>query len=213
MNTEEIAASYDQIADHWASDEFPASDGIEQHKRAIAFSAKTGNALDIGCGSSGRIVDLLLHSGFSVHGIDISSRMIELARTRGQAATFERADIGNWEFPLRYDFISAWDSIWHLDVDRQRKVTRKISEGLKEDGIFIFTTGAIDAPSEHTDSFLGQRLFYGALGIPNLLNLLQDCGLILRHLEYDQFPEKHLYLITQKSPDQPCHTTRTSAPR
>ena len=199
MSPEEIAASYNEIADHWASDDFPASNGIEQHKKAIAFTVEKRNALDIGCGSSGRLIDLLLGSGFSVHGVDVSSRMIELARRRSMEASFTCADICEWELPPRYDFISAWDSIWHLDVDRQKIVIRKIAEGLKKDGVFIFTTGAVDSPSEHTDTYLSQKLFYGVLGIPDLLKHLQDCGLILRHLEYDQFPEKHLYLIVQKT--------------
>ena len=64
--------------------------------------------------------------------------------------------------------------------------------------MFIFTTGGVDEPSEHTDSYMGQKLFYGVLGIPDLLELLQECGLILRHFEYDEYPEKHLYLIAQK---------------
>ncbi|HEY7714658.1 MAG TPA: class I SAM-dependent methyltransferase, partial [Candidatus Binatia bacterium] len=80
MTPSEIAKSYDQLADKWNSDEFPRDNGIEQHKRAIAFLKEKRHALDIGCGSSGRIIDLLISRGFAVEGLDISSRMIELAK-------------------------------------------------------------------------------------------------------------------------------------
>lgn len=199
MTPKEIAASYDDIAEYWVGEEFPVCNGIEQHKKAIAFSSNKGTALDIGCGSSGRIVDLLLESGYSVEGIDISSKMIDLARDRSPKATFECADICEWRFSKKYDFVSAWDSIWHLNLEWQKKVLQKVSEGLNAGGIFIFTTGGVDKPTEHSDSFLGKKLFYGVLGIPKLLPLMQSCGLIVRHLEYDQFPERHLYVIAQKS--------------
>lgn len=70
MTPSEIAKSYDQLAEQWNSDEFPRDNGIEQHKRAIAFLKEKRRALDIGCGSSGRIIDLLISRGFDVEGLD-----------------------------------------------------------------------------------------------------------------------------------------------
>ena len=43
-----------------------------------------------------------------------------------------------------------------------------------------------------------QDLFYGALGEAKLLEILSDCDLRLRHFELDQYPEKHLVLISSK---------------
>ena len=72
MNPKDVAKSYDSIAERWNSEDFPRQNGVEQHKRAIAFVKRRGRALDIGCGSSGRIVDLLLEHGFQVEGLDLS---------------------------------------------------------------------------------------------------------------------------------------------
>jgi len=112
----EIAKSYDQLAERWNSDQFPRDNGIEQHKRAVVFLKERPHDLDIGCGSSGRIIDLLISYGFAVEGFDISSRMIKLAKQGHPDVTFHHADICEWEFPRKYDFISAWDSIWHLPL-------------------------------------------------------------------------------------------------
>ncbi len=45
---------------------------------------------------------------------------------------------------------------------------------------------------------MGVPVYYSVLGIPNTLKLIDSCGCVCRHLEYDQYPETHLYLIVQK---------------
>ncbi len=199
MTPGDIAKSYDQLADHWNSDAFPRNNGIEQHERAIAFVTEKGHALDIGCGSSGRIIDLLTSHGFEVEGLDISYRMIELAKNRHPNVTFHHADICEWMFPRKYDLISAWDSIWHLPSADQEPVLKKILQSLTPGGVCIFTTGGLDAPSEKVDSTMGPPMYYSVLGIPNTLKLISETGCICRHLEYDQYPELHLYVIAQKA--------------
>ena len=199
MKPSDLAKSYDQLADHWNSDAFPRANGIEQHERAIAFVGRKGRALDVGCGSSGRMIDLLQDHGFEVEGLDLSDRMIELARQRHPTVTFHHADICQWQLPSTYDFISAWDSIWHIPLAEQEPVLRKLCQGLTAGGVFIFTTGGLDAPSEKVDSAMGPQMYYSVLGIPNLLKLLSESGCICRHLEYDQYPELHVYVIAQKT--------------
>lgn len=198
MTPAEIAKSYDQLADHWNSDAYPREYGIEQHEQAIAFVPEKGHALDIGCGSSGRIIDLLSGHGFEVEGLDISSRMLELARERHPNITFHHSDICEWVFPGKYEFISAWDSTWHLPLTQQAPVLRKILQALAPGGVSIFTTGGTDQPSEKTDTAMGPPLYYSVLGIPAMLKLLSEAGCVCRHLEYDLYPELHLYVIAQK---------------
>jgi SAM-dependent methyltransferase len=198
MTPEEIAKSYDQIADQWNSGDFPRANGIEQHERAIAFLKERRHALDIGCGSSGRIIDHAIGHGFNIEGLDVSHRMIELAKKRHPSITFHHADITNWKFSKKYDFISAWDSIWHLPLADQEMVLTKILRGLTNGGVCIFTTGGLDAPEEKTDSAMGPPMYYSVLGIPRTLQLISDSQCVCRHLEYDQYPELHLYVIAQR---------------
>lgn len=199
MTPNEVARSYDQLAAQWNSDSFPRSNGIEQHERAIAFLKEKRYALDIGCGSNGRIIDLLVSQGFAVEGLDISPQMIELARLRHPNVAFHLADICEWDFPRRYDLISAWDSIWHLPLTSQEPVMTKILQGLTPGGVCIFTTGGLDAPAEKVDATMGPQMYYSVLGIPKTLALISEVGCICRHLEYDQLPESHLYIIAQRA--------------
>lgn len=199
MNPEQIAKSYDKLASHWSGDGFNRSNGIEQHRRALRFMSKRGKAIDIGCGSSNRIIDLLILEGFEAEGLDISPEMLRLARFAHPQVPFHLADICQWEFPEKYDFISAWDSIWHAPLSMHEAILAKLCNGLEDNGILIFTSGGVDGPGDNTNPFRGEPLYHAALGIPHLLEIISRENCICRHLEYDQFPEQHIYLIVQKS--------------
>jgi len=199
MDPREIAKAYDQLADRWNDDPLLRNYGIPQHERAMAFVKEKGTALDVGCGSNGRIIDLLMNCGFSVEGLDLSSRMIELAKQRHPNVTFHQADICEWDFPRTYDLISAWDSIWHVPLANHEPVLKKILQALTPGGVCIFTTGGLDAPSEKVDSAMGPEMYYSVLGIPAMLQLLSKSGCVCRHLEYDQLPELHLCVIAQRA--------------
>lgn len=199
MDPQQTAAHYDRIAHHWADNPGLARNGIAQHERALKFLGRTGRAIDVGCGSNGRFIDLLLSRGFAVEGLDLSAGMLALARAKHPQVTFHHADICTWGFPHRYDFISAWDSIWHVPLERHPAVLEKLCAALTPGGILIFTSGGVDTPGHVTNPCHGQPLYHAALGIPQLLRLIEQYDCVCRHLEYDQYPESHLYLIAQKS--------------
>jgi len=198
MDPADTGRSYDQIAQSW-QDLPNKSYGVAQVERAIQFTKNRGAALDVGCGSHGRILDLLLRHGFQPEGIDISTEMIALARKRHPQITFHHADICAWNPSKPYDFISAWDSTWHLPLERQEPVLQKICTALAPGGVYLFTAVGIDVPIETTArSCWGIDLPYSSLGIPRYLELLAQFGCVCRHLEYDQYPEQHLVIIAQK---------------
>lgn len=197
MDPAATGRSYDKLAHTWQ--ELPnKSYGIAQFERAIQFTKNRGAALDIGCGSEGRMMDLLLRHGFNPEGVDVSAEMISLARQRHPHIPFHHADISQWEFPRPYDFISAWDSTWHLPLEKQQPYLEKVCADLAPNGVYIFTTGGLDEPDEKFNSDMGVALGYSTLGIPKLLDLLTKFGCVCRHLEYDQYPEQHLVVIAQK---------------
>lgn len=198
MQPSEVAQSYDQIAHRWQDPRVELS-GLDQHKRALAFVKTHGNALDVGCGCSGRLIDLLISRGFRVQGVDVSERMIALARQRHPGVEFYHHDICTWTLPRAYDFITGWDSIWHVPLDTLGAVLEKLCGGLNRHGVFIFTIGGVDQPGEVRDSYMGPAMYTATLGIPETLAVLDRCGCVCRHLEYDQHPQPHVYVIAQKA--------------
>jgi RimJ/RimL family protein N-acetyltransferase len=194
MTPEQVAASYDQIAHRWLD---VSTYGFAQIERAVAFVKHRGVALDVGCGA-GRCRGLLARHGFRTDGIDVSPAMIALARGRHLEARLFHADVGRWDLPRSYDLIVAWDSVWHVPLAQQEAVLTKLCRGLSAGGVLVFTTGGTDAPSEKQDSCMGPPMYHATLGVPKTLRVLAGAGCVCRHLEYDQYPEAHVYLIAQK---------------
>ncbi|MBE7210658.1 MAG: class I SAM-dependent methyltransferase [Gluconacetobacter diazotrophicus] len=199
MQPSEVAASYDAIAERWLEPHLETN-GIRQHEQAVRFRAGGGHALDVGCGCSGRFIRLLEHHGYEVEGLDVSARMIALARARHPGVTFHRADVCAWTPGRRYDFITAWDSIWHVPRECSEGVVQKLCGALAPGGVFIWTTGGTDGPQEKRDAEMGQPMYYSVPGIPRTLQAVAEAGCVCRHLEYDQLPEPHVFLIAQKAP-------------
>jgi SAM-dependent methyltransferase len=73
-----------------------------------------GAILDVGCGS-GYIASLLEKQGFKVTGIDISTRMLELARSNAPQSAFLRMSMRRLEFPREsFDGVLCLYSIIHV---------------------------------------------------------------------------------------------------
>ncbi len=198
MTPTEIGLAYDRITHLWQNQSFDQNNGIEQHKKAIAFTQSRGKALDVGCGCTGRLIDLLLDLGFEPEGIDISVEMIDLARQKQPTVKFYHEDICEWDIIYKYDFITAWDSLWHIPLNQQRKVLTKLLTSLNPNGVLIFSGGGTDNEDEHKNDFMGVEVSYSSLGINGFLQLFIELGCICRHLEYDQYPELHTCFIVQK---------------
>ena len=199
MNPSDIGQAYNQITHIWESESFNKNNGIAQHEKAIEFSKNQGKALDIGCGCTGRFIDLLQNKGFQPAGIDVSSEMIQLAKNRHPHIDFHHEDICKYELPNKYDFITAWDSIWHIPLAEQENVITKIVNSLNLGGVFIFSFGGTPEPGDQKNKHMGPEVYYSSLGINGFLKIFMNLGCIIRHLEFDQHPELHTYLIVEKA--------------
>ncbi len=209
MQPSEVGASYDTIAQQWLESHLDKN-GIRQHEHALKFRPVGGIALDVGSGCNARFIRLLRHHKYEVEGLDVSEQMISLAKSRNPGVTFYHADVCEWEAPKQYDFITAWDSIWHVPLDRSERVLKKLCHALTPGGVLIWTTGGVDGPQEKRDSYMGPPMYTSALGIPKTLQAITDAACVCRHLEYDQLPEKHVFLIAQKALDEKSNPGNTA---
>ena len=56
---------------------------------------------------------------------------------------------------------------------------------------------------------MGLEMYYATLGIQGLLDVIDEAGCVCRHLEFDQLPEKHLFLVVQRRDATPGAEERT----
>ena len=188
-----LGEKYDKLARWWHSQHKNSNYGVEQIKKALQFCANGGNALDVGCGAGGRMVKAMQEKGLAVTGIDVSPEMIKLAIENHPDENFFVDDICHFQATEKYQFILAWDSIFHLPLEEQKPVIVKLCQLLAKDGILIYTFG--DAIGEHDDQMKGDTFHYSSIGIEENLTILAMHDVTCKHLELDQWPEKHVYLI------------------
>lgn len=196
MSPKELGAKYDKVAGWWQQQMQGSSYGLAQLQRAISYCHKKEKALDVGCGSGGRMINLLLKAGFSVMGIDVSAEMLKLARQNHPEVHFQKADICDWQSDQTYDLILAWDSIFHLPLEKHAEVTGRLCGMLEENGILLYTFG--DAMGEHLSRWQGDDFYYSSIGISKNLQVIMESDCECRHLELDQYPQKHVIMIVRK---------------
>jgi 2-polyprenyl-3-methyl-5-hydroxy-6-metoxy-1,4-benzoquinol methylase len=106
-----------------------------------------GKVLDLGCGN-GRNSLFLARRGFSVHAIDIDSKIIKNLKQESKKEKLKiniiKADIR--KFPIKentYDLILAINSLIFMKKSELQKIITKIKNGAKNNGVVIisgFTT-------------------------------------------------------------------------
>lgn len=196
MTPELTGQRYNQIAKWWQDQHQNSVYGIPQFKKAISFVKNREKFLDVGCGSSGRLIKVALECGFNAEGMDVSQEMIRLAQELHPEVKFYNEDVCTWNPPLKYDLICAWDSIFHLPINQHELVLAKLCNSLSRAGVILFTCGP--ERGEVSGVFQEQSFEYSSLGVQAFLELLGIFNCQIKHLENDQYPESHVYIIAQK---------------
>ena len=199
MHPEVLGRKYDKIAVSWQNQHDQGQYGVRQLRRALKLHDTIpdgGRALDVGCGAGGRFVRLLDDQGYRVTRVDISEQMINLAAAAHPRHAFIRQNICTWETTESFDLILAWDSLFHLPLNQQEPVISKLCSWLNNGGTLVYTFG--NATGEHEDQWHDDTFYYSSIGIDGNLRLLLDNGLAIQHLELDQHPERHVYVIATK---------------
>ena len=197
MDPRETGRRYDAIASMWDSRRLESMHGVRFLEKAIALCQSRGTALDVGCGSGGRMIDKLLVAGFRVTGVDVSPAMLEIAKARHPTVAFLNDDITEWVPQSQFDLILAWDSIFHLPHRSHAVVLGKLCACLADQGVLLFTAGGIDA--EIVGNMHGVEFAYSSLSEIALMKLVQRGGCIPVLVERDQYPLHHLVFLAVKA--------------
>ena len=199
MDPKETGMTYDAMASWWLEHMKESAYGVAALECALRFVENRQHALDVGCGCEGRFIRILLESGFHCTGLDISEAMVALATTRYPDADFSVGDMCTWQLPRKYDLITAWDSTFHLPLEIHEPVLLKLCDGLSKNGVILFSCGGGEGWGNVQGEFGGKRFEYSSLGIPEFVRLLWRFGCAIQHVEYDQYPENHAYLVAKKT--------------
>lgn len=105
--------------------------------------ARNGSILDLGCGPGNTANEVAFNSYEHYVGVDISEAALEKGRKRtldsGRSAknTFIQGDFINYEPIQKFDVILFRESMYHVPMGKIKATVDRLSNYLKEDGVFI----------------------------------------------------------------------------
>lgn len=205
MKTHEIAKAYNKIAAKYR-DARSSNTGMTYIKGFESDLVRPARILDLGCGTGVPVTKYLVECGHCVHGIDISDKMIELARITVPKATFEVADLTVWSSNNQYDAVTAWDSLFHISADLHKGILQKIYAMLAFDGSFLFSAGG--SAGEIQSTMLGEKFFYSSLSPDDYVTILTEIGFTGIKCEVDDpSGDGHVVITSRKPPNQSLEST------
>ncbi len=159
--------------------------------------------LELGCGQ-GTPTTRLLAERFTVTGVDISARQLELARSAVPNATFLHADMASLNFPPQtFDGVAAFFSLIHLPREEHAKLLERIAGWLRPGGLLVATMGVRDSLGDVEEDWLGAPMFFSHWDAATNRRLVEQAGLrILSAREEiadeDGAPVAFLWVVAEK---------------
>jgi len=116
--------------------------------------------LEIGCGNGRDAQEILKHTS-NYLGVDVSEKLIELAKEKVPNGQFLVADIEEYVLPTELDVVFAFASLIHVPRESLHKIFDAIFSSLNKGGAFRLSMKYADEymESTKTDEF-GTRTYY-----------------------------------------------------
>ena len=150
---------YDDLAETYAAGRY-LFDTMPILREFAGLLPPGARVLDAGCGTGEPVARYFVNRGDAVTGIDVSERMLALARRQVPEATFQRMDLRALDFPpASFDAIAAVYVVFHLPRAEHAGLFAGFAWVLKPGGALLLTL----ATREYTgqDEFDGEMEFLG----------------------------------------------------
>ena len=172
----DIVDLYDRHAEAWVGArrrqaQFHERGWLERFRRLVGAG---GAVLDLGCAAGEPMAAYLVEHGCLVTGVDSSRAMIALFQKRlpDQAAIV--ADMRTLSLKRAFRGVLAWDSLFHLDHDDQRRMFPIFRAHAAPRAALMFTSGP--AHGEAIGTLEGEPLYHASLDPAEYRRLLDSHG-------------------------------------
>jgi len=178
---EQSAKFWDKIAERYSKRPI-ADEAAYQKKLQVTreYFQRDMEVLEFGCGTGSTAI---IHAPYvkHIHAIDISSKMIEIAKEKADAnhvgnVTFERSSIDEFSVPDQTLDAVLGLSILHL-LDNKEGVIAKVHKMLKPGGIFVTSTACIGDTMKFFKVIAPIGKFFGLMPLVKVFTTkeLEDC--------------------------------------
>ncbi|MFH1399219.1 MAG: class I SAM-dependent methyltransferase [Candidatus Woesearchaeota archaeon] len=194
---------YDLITQKYAEKFFNDFGDMVTINQFLSMLPEKSKILDAGCGPGG-FVKYAISRGFDVQGIDLSPRMLEIAKQKVKAK-FSLMDMQNMSFPdTTFDAIVCTYTLIHTPSPQINKTLIEFNRVLKPKG-FLYLAVFKGQEEKFIDEPLmkGQKIFTKYFTEPELEEQLGEAGFstlkITESYEGGDMGAEELYVIAQKS--------------
>jgi len=166
--------------------------------------------LDVGSGTGLPYARLLVEQGFDVVGVDISSRMVELARTNVPEALFLEMSMTEMKFDGEFDGALSVFSMLLLDPPRFQEAAERIYRSLGRSGMLYLVLNepreeGADVDAEAIVEIMGEAMYSRAYTVEEVRNVFLPMGFeefgFQRHIHRtEEFGEEHVIEFLFKKP-------------
>ena len=204
------ARAYDAIGARY-DEAFPHKDG--QLAVVATMLERIGGSgarvLDVGAGTGLPTARQLVDAGCRVTGLDISSRMLEIARKNVPEAEFVYGDVVDVADEARYEAATAFFALLHLPRERIRTALRAIGDVLVPGGWFAL--GMVEADVDDVPiAFLDSRIRVTGYLRDDLRTVLTESGFTIEHEQVLSYapetssaqPEIQMFFLCRKAEER-----------
>ncbi len=194
MSNLDVKNSYNKIASRYAAqrDQFKS---IKYLEKFITYIPKGKTILDVGCGAGKPVDEFLVKNGYAVNGIDISERMIELAKQNVPDAFYEVKDmtkLADSEYCV--DGIVSFYAIFHTPREGHLAILNKFTSFMPSGGTILITMGFSEW--EGSEEFHGANMSWSHYGAAKNTELVEKAGFKIILNEIDTSGnEKHQIIL------------------
>lgn len=154
--------------------------------------------LDLGCGVGLPYDAYFIKNGFSVTGVDISERHIELAKKNVKLGKFFVGDFFTNQVKGKFDAIVSFYAIFHIPRNEHEKLLKRICSLLNKNGYILITLGTDSMKCDVDKDFVGAPMAWSSYSVEKNKKLIRDVGFDIILAAEDYRTERHLWILAKK---------------
>ncbi|MDP1834058.1 MAG: class I SAM-dependent methyltransferase [Candidatus Moranbacteria bacterium] len=145
--------------------------------RLLACLGRNGRILDLGCGT-GRLAGYMQAKGFEVVGVDLSEKMLEIAKRKHPGIGFILADMRELELEEKsFDAVCLAYSIFHFEKPEAREILKKANVFLRPGGfLFLIVQEGEGEVFENDPLFPEDKIFLSLYSENEMVRIAEDSG-------------------------------------
>jgi len=198
MDNTQVKQGYNKAAENYDAErnQFKNDKYLEKLNSLLAVNSLI---LDIGCGAGRPVDKFFVEKGHRVIGIDLSEKMIELAKRNVPEADYSvrnMVELHTKEYHV--DAVVSFYAIFHTPRETHQTILRKINSFLPRSGLILISMGSSEWVGKE-ENFHGAEMFWSHYGAEKNTELVKNAGFetIVDEID-DTGGEKHQIILAKK---------------